>query len=168
MKILQAAWHSLYVCVCLCVCLCVCVCARARALGHFSHVQLCVTLWTATCQASLSMGFSRQGYWSGLPCSPSGDLPDPRNRTCISWVYLYWQTGSLPLAPPGKHTYIYTYIYIYSGVKKIIFIRRGWRGETGKRKEAKMVMSSDQIYVRISPSGLLWESVKSSPQGCPL
>ena len=68
------------------------------------------------------------------------------------------------------YIHIYIYIYIYSGVKKIIFIyiRRGWRGETGKRKEAKMVMSSDQIYVRISPSRLLWESAKSSPQGCPL
>jgi len=29
------------------------------------------------CQAPLSMGFSRQEYWSGLPCPPPGDLPDP-------------------------------------------------------------------------------------------
>ena len=33
--------------------------------------------WTAAGQAPLSMGFPRQDYWSGLPCSPSGDLPDP-------------------------------------------------------------------------------------------
>ena len=33
-------------------------------------------LWTVACQASLSMGFSRQGYWSGLPCPPPEDLPD--------------------------------------------------------------------------------------------
>ena len=32
---------------------------------------------TAACQAPLSMGFSRQEYWSGLPCPPPGDLPDP-------------------------------------------------------------------------------------------
>ena len=36
-----------------------------------------MTLWTLACQAPLSVGFSRQGYWSGLPCPPPGDLPDP-------------------------------------------------------------------------------------------
>ena len=46
-------------------------------LSHFSHVQLFVTLWTVACQAPLSMGFSRQEYWSGLPCPPPGDLLDP-------------------------------------------------------------------------------------------
>ena len=39
-------------------------------LNHFSHVQLCVMLWTVAHQAPLSMGFSRQEYWSGLPCLP--------------------------------------------------------------------------------------------------
>ena len=46
-------------------------------LSCFSHVQLFETLWTVACQDPLSMGFFRQGYWSGLPCPPSGDLPDP-------------------------------------------------------------------------------------------
>ena len=46
-------------------------------LNRFSHVQLCATLWTAACQAPLSMVFSRQEYWSGLPCPPPEDLPDP-------------------------------------------------------------------------------------------
>ena len=36
-----------------------------------------VTPWTAACQAPLSMGFSRQEYWSGLPFPSPGDLPDP-------------------------------------------------------------------------------------------
>ena len=35
------------------------------------------TPWTVAHQAPLSMGFSRQEYWSGLPCPPPGDLPDP-------------------------------------------------------------------------------------------
>ena len=35
------------------------------------------TPWTAAHQARLSMGFSRQEYWSGLPCPPPGDLPNP-------------------------------------------------------------------------------------------
>ena len=46
-------------------------------LSHFSHVQLFVTLWTVAQQAPLSMGFSRQEYWSGLPCPPPRGLPDP-------------------------------------------------------------------------------------------
>ena len=43
----------------------------------FSHVQLFGTLWTVIHQAPLSMRFSRQEYWSGLPCPPPRDLPDP-------------------------------------------------------------------------------------------
>jgi len=46
-------------------------------LSRFSCVRLCVALWTAACQAPLSMGFSRREYSSGLPCLPPGDLLDP-------------------------------------------------------------------------------------------
>ena len=42
-----------------------------------SHVRLFVIPWTVARQVPLSMGLSRQGYWSGLPCPPPGDLPDP-------------------------------------------------------------------------------------------
>ena len=41
------------------------------------HVHLFATPWTEACQASLSMGFSRQEYWSGLPFPPPGGLPNP-------------------------------------------------------------------------------------------
>ena len=41
------------------------------------HVPLFATPWTVAPQAPLSMGFSRQGYCSGLSCPPPGDLPDP-------------------------------------------------------------------------------------------
>ena len=51
--------------------MCMCV------LSCFSCVQPFVTLWTVAHQAPLSMGFSRQEYWSGLPYLPPGDLPDP-------------------------------------------------------------------------------------------
>ena len=78
-------------------------------LSCFSHIQLCVTLWTAACQAPQSIGFSRQEYWSGLPCPPPGDLPDsgiePTSPVSYSFRLLrllHWQVGSLPLAPPGK------------------------------------------------------------------
>ena len=43
----------------------------------FSHVRVFATPWTVASQASLSMGFSRQEYWSGLPLPSPGDLPDP-------------------------------------------------------------------------------------------
>ena len=47
-------------------------------LSHpYSHIQLFATLWTTSHQAPLSLGFSRHEYWSGLPCSFPGDLPDP-------------------------------------------------------------------------------------------
>ena len=43
-------------------------------LSHFSRVRLCATPWTAAYQASLSMGFSKQEHWSGLPFPSPGDL----------------------------------------------------------------------------------------------
>ena len=44
-------------------------------LSHFSHGWLFETLWTASCQPLLSLGSSRQEYWSGLPCPPPEDFP---------------------------------------------------------------------------------------------
>ena len=52
---------------------CVCVCALSR----LSRIRLFVTPWTVARQAPLSMGCSRQKYWSGLPFPSAGDLPDP-------------------------------------------------------------------------------------------
>ena len=46
-------------------------------LSYFSRIRIFVTPRTVSRQAPLSMGFSRQGYWSGSPCPPPGDLPDP-------------------------------------------------------------------------------------------
>ena len=48
------------------------VCSRS-----LSRVRLSATPWTVACQAPLSMGFPKQRYWSRLPCSPPGDLPNP-------------------------------------------------------------------------------------------
>ena len=49
----------------------------ARVLSCSSDVLLCETLWTVVHQDSLSMEFSRQEYWSGLPCPPPGNPPNP-------------------------------------------------------------------------------------------
>ena len=64
-------------------------------LSRFSCVRFFVTPWTVAHQASLCLGFSRQEYWSGLPCPPLGDRPDPgmksksRYVTCIGRRVLY-------------------------------------------------------------------------------
>ena len=74
---------------------------HAWKLSHFSCVWLFATPWTVIHQAFLSIGFSKQEYWSGLPCPPPGHLPDPGIETCLLHL-LHWQVGSLPLAPSGK------------------------------------------------------------------
>ena len=66
-----------------------------------SYVQLFATPWTVTLQAPLSMGFSRQEYWSGLPCPPPGHLPDPGIKPA-SPVSLALQADSLPLSHLGS------------------------------------------------------------------
>ena len=67
-------------------------------LSRFNHVQLFATPWTVVCQAPLSTGFSRQEYWSGWPCPPPGDLPDPGIKSESPAL----QADSLPIEPPGK------------------------------------------------------------------
>ena len=68
--------RHLYLCSKL-LCVCRILTILLYMLSHFSCVQFSATLWTVTCQAPLSMGFSRQEYWSGLPLSPPGDLSNP-------------------------------------------------------------------------------------------
>ena len=65
--------------------------------SHFSCVQFFMTLWTVARQAPLTMGFSRQDYWSELPFPSPADYPDPHLLSLLQW-----QMGSLPLAPRGK------------------------------------------------------------------
>ena len=67
-------------------------------LRLFSLAQLCVTPWTAAHQAPLSMGFSRQEYWGGLPFPSAGDLPDPGIEP-MSPVSPALQADSLPAQP---------------------------------------------------------------------
>ena len=68
----------------------VCVC--------LSCVQLFETPWTVAHQAPLSMGFSRQKYWSELPCSSPANLPDPGIEPGSAAL----QADSLPSEPPEK------------------------------------------------------------------
>ena len=77
----------------------------ACVLSRFSHVHVRVrlfeTLWTVVPQASPSMGFSRQGYWSRLPFPSPGDVPNQELNAGLLQLPR-WQACFLPLAPPRK------------------------------------------------------------------
>ena len=74
------------------------------------------------------MGFSRQEYWSWLPCSPPGNLPDPGVKPK---TLLHWQACSLPLAPSGKpipqNKYLSIYLYLYIWALSIENPNTGYR-----------------------------------------
>ena len=72
-------------------------CSFVCGLSHFSGVRLCATPWTVDCQAPLSMGFSRQEYWSGLPFPSPEDLPDPGIKPVSLMSPAWWIF--LPPAP---------------------------------------------------------------------
>ena len=67
-------------------------------MKSLSRVQLFATPWTVAYQAPLSVGFSGQEYWSGLPFPSPGDLPNPgiKPRSPALWP------DALPSEPPGK------------------------------------------------------------------
>ena len=71
----------------------------------FSHVQLFVTPWTVAYWAPLSMGFSRQECWSGLPFPSPGDLPDPGIKPRSPAL----QADALPSEPPGKPCFYFQF-----------------------------------------------------------
>ena len=66
-----------------------------------SCVQLFVTPWTVAHQAPLSMEFSRQEYWNGLPFPSPGDLLDPRIEP-VSFAFLALAGRFFTTEPPGK------------------------------------------------------------------
>ena len=81
----------------------------------FSCIQLFVTLWNVACQAPLSMGFSRQEYWSGLPWPPPGDLPhpgiEPESLTSRALAGRFFITSAIREAL--SQTYIYSFSYSF-------------------------------------------------------
>ena len=70
------------------VCMCVCMCVREHVRCRFSPVQLFATWWTVVHQGPLSMGFSRQEYWSGFPSPPPGIFPIQGSNLCL--LYCRW------------------------------------------------------------------------------
>ena len=84
---------------------------RAKLLNC---VRLCVTLCTH--QAPLSMGFWMQEYWSGLPCTPQGDLPDPGIEpvalTSPALAGRFFTTGATWEAWKIAHTHTHTHLFM--------------------------------------------------------
>ena len=81
----------------------VCVCV-------VSHIQFLTTLWTIACQASLSMGFPRQKYWSWLPLPSPGILPDPG----IELASPALAGGFFTSGPLGKPRRVFTFPYSWT------------------------------------------------------
>ena len=73
----------------------------ASEVKLLSHVQRLATPWAVAYLAPLSMGFSRQEHWSGLPCPPPGDLLDPGIET-TSLMSPALAPGFFTTEPPGK------------------------------------------------------------------
>ena len=102
-------------------------CERACVLRRFSHVRFFETPWTIACQAPLSVGFSRQGYWSGLSCFPPGDLPDPgiEPRSLAppalhsGFSTTKWHLRSLCVSIPGSYWFEY-YFHCFNSIQLCI------------------------------------------------
>ena len=79
-------------------------------LSCFSHVQVFVTLWTVAHQVPLSMGFSKQEYWSGLPRLPLGNLPSPgiesESLKSPALAGRFFTTSAVWEAQPLGHSFI--------------------------------------------------------------
>ena len=91
----------------------------AYVLSHVSCVRLLATLWTLVCQAPLSVGFSRQEYWSGSPCPPPGDLPDlgvkPTSLISPALAGEYFATSTTREAPTSI-TDIYIQVHNFNQI----------------------------------------------------
>ena len=87
------------------------LCILLPIVKLLSRVRLFATPWTVAYQDSLSMGFSRQEYWSGLPFPSPGDLPDPGIEP-ESLVSPALAGGFFTTEPPGKPEHQAWYLLI--------------------------------------------------------
>ena len=93
-----------------------------KACVHAKALQSCLTLCNpmdCSPPGFSIQGFTRQEYWSGLPCPPPGDLPDPVIEPVSLYICCSGQSGSLPLALPGK-PYDYHWGHIYDLLRGLI------------------------------------------------
>ena len=107
-------------------------------LSRFSYVWLFETLWTVAHLAPLSIEFSRQEYWGGLPCPPSGDLTDPGIEP-TSLMSTALAGVSLPLAPSGKPIIFQLMCY---------WIHTTFLGQTSSKSESQNLWQGKQTFVK--------------------
>ena len=121
--------------------MCVCCC--------FSCIQLFVTSWTVVHQAPLSMGFSRQEYWSGCHALLQGIFPTQWSNPCLLYL-LHLQAGSLPLASPGKPmwTCVYNHILVFKYPCTPKEMRTPWRIVNSGLEEEKYKMSLKHLLCK--------------------
>ena len=141
--------------------MCVSVCPNLVFIqfmfSHFSHVPLFVTLWTTAHQVPLSMGFSRQENWSGLPYSPPGDLPDPGIKPRPPAL----QAGSLPSELPGWCQKVRVLLQSEAGVNSHVTKHHSWGMDMWKSESESGSLVSDSLQ----PHGLHspWNSPGQNP-----
>ena len=112
-----------------------------------------VTPWTAAHQAPLSVGFSRQEYWSGLPVPTPEDLPDPGMEPASP----AWQVGSLPLSHLGSQWY-YSVIKKKNRVLIHATIYMDLKGIMGSEKNLRSCML--MIYIIFSKIYVVFSKLK--------
>ena len=98
-------------------------------LNRFNRVRLYATPWIVACQAPLSMGFSRQEYWSGLPFPSPGVLPDPGMEPAsifwlVGWFFTTSATWKPQLAVPQCQNAHRLHFLIHS-MRKCLVLSRG-------------------------------------------
>ena len=93
---------------------------HACLISSLSHVQLFAALWTVARQAPLSMGFSTQEYWRGLPCSPPEDLPDPGSEPSSS-VSPALQEDYLPLSRWGSSAFCGSFYQVFHTHNHVVY-----------------------------------------------
>ena len=122
-----------------------------------SHVQLFATLWTVAYQAPLSMGFSRQESWSGLPCPPWGDLPDPgiepASLTSVTLEGRFFTTE-----PPGKPSFFHSENWNLSAIAcTVLIIIFTCEDDIIKLKE--ILALEDNFYLCFLPLFVKYENI---------
>ena len=116
----------------------------------WSVAKLCPTLCNpmdCSPPGCLSMGFSRQEYWSGLPFPPPGDLPNPGIKPCLLSLlrFLHWQAGSSPLNHLGSPQ-----IWLYP--QEIILFTLFTSLNQGFSPPAQLVCSLSRWFTKQPPS----------------
>ena len=122
-------------------------------LSCFSRVQRFKALWTVSLQAPLSMEFSKQDYWSGLPCPTPGDLPDPEIKP-TSLTFLTLASRLFSTSARWEDPYmapVYLNYFCEEPISK--YILKYWRGfqhmNLGKYNLSMLLLLSCFSHVRL-------------------